>query len=168
MHVRQLTTLSLAGFSAMSTAALNSEATMRKILTHSKTIALVGASPKPERPSNYVMKFLLDHNYDVIPINPGLEGQQLHGKTVYGSLSSIPKSVEIDMVDIFRNSAAVPPIVDEAISVGAKYIWMQLGVINEEAAEMAKKNGLEVVQNACPKMEIPRLGISGPSITSEL
>ncbi|KAL3933160.1 MAG: hypothetical protein SGARI_003772 [Bacillariaceae sp.] len=152
----------------MSSSALNSEATIRKILTNSKTIALVGASPKPERPSNYVMKFLLDHNYNVIPINPGLEGQELYGKTVYGSLSSIPKSVEIDMVDIFRNSAAVPPIVDEAISVGAKYIWMQMGVMNEEAAAKAKKNGMEVVQDACPKVEIPRHGISGPTITSEL
>jgi uncharacterized protein len=137
----------------MSTAtALHSEATMRKVLTNSKTIALVGASPKPERPSNYVMKYLLDHNYDVIPINPGLEGQELYGKTVFASLSDIPKSVEVDMVDIFRNSAAVPPIVDEAIEIGAKSIWMQLGVMNEEAAEKARKAGLEVVQDACPKV----------------
>jgi predicted CoA-binding protein len=136
----------------MTTTALNSEATIRKILTNSKTIALVGASPKPERPSNYVMKFLLEHNYDVIPINPGVEGQELYGKTVFGSLSSIPKTVEIDMVDIFRNSEAVPPIVDEAIQVGAKYIWMQIGVIHEEAADKARKAGLEVVQDACPKV----------------
>lgn len=138
-------------FSTMSVA-LNSEATIRKILTNSKTIALVGASPKPERPSNYVMKFLLDHNYDVIPINPGLEGQELYGKKVLASLSSIPKTVEIDMVDIFRNSAAVPPIVDEAIQVGAKSIWMQMGVINEEAAEKARNAGLDVVQDTCPKV----------------
>jgi uncharacterized protein len=132
--------------------ALNSEATIRKILNNSKTIALVGASQNPERPSNYVMKFLLDHNYDVIPINPGLEGQELYGKTVFGSLSSIPKTVEIDMVDIFRNSAAVPPIVDEAIEAGAKYIWMQMGVVNEEAADKARRAGLDVVQDACPKV----------------
>lgn len=157
IHVRYLTTVAFTvSFSTMN--ALNSEATIRKILNNSKTIALVGASPKPERPSNYVMKFLLDHNYDVIPINPGLEGQELYGKRVFASLSSIPKTVEIDMVDIFRNSDAVPPIVDEAIQVGAKYIWMQLGVINEEAAEKARNFGLDVVQDACPKV---RWNLSG-------
>lgn len=115
------------------------------------------------RPSNYVMKFLLDNGYNVIPVNPGLVGQEIHGKMVYTSLSSIPKDVRIDMVDIFRNSEAAPPIVDEAISIGAKYIWMQSGVINETAAETAKKAGLEVVMDACPKIEIPQLNISGPS-----
>ena len=122
----------------------NSEATIRKVLTTSKNIALVGASSKPERPSNYVMKFLLDKGYNVIPVNPGLEGQELHGQPVYGSLSSIPD--EIDMVDIFRASSAVPAIVDEAISMGGvKSIWMQQGVVNEEAAETARKAGMDVV-----------------------
>lgn len=152
MRVRPRTTLALSGISTMALSVFNDEATIRKILTNTKTIALVGASPKSERPSNYVMKFLLEHNYDVIPINPGMEGQELHGKTVYGSLSGIPKTVEIDMVDIFRNSEAVSPIVDEAIKVGAKYIWMQLSVVNEEAAQKAREAGLEVVQNACPKV----------------
>jgi predicted CoA-binding protein len=151
MRIRHLSTVAFtSNFSTMT--ALNNESTIRKILSNSKTIALVGASPKRDRPSNYVMKFLLDHNYDVIPINPGLEGQELYGKTVYASLSSIPKTVEIDMVDIFRNSAAVLPIVDEAIQAGAKYIWMQIGVVNEEAAEKARKAGLDVVQDACPKV----------------
>ncbi|KAG7366883.1 CoA-binding domain containing protein [Nitzschia inconspicua] len=169
MHLRALALASaLSSSFSMMISALQSEATIRKILTNSKTIALVGASAKPERPSNYVMKFLLDHNYDVIPINPGLEGQVLYGKTVFASLSSIPKSVQVDMVDIFRNSAQVPPIVDEAIEIGAKYIWMQVGVTNIEAAEKARKAGLEVVQDACPKVQIPVLGITGPSISSEL
>jgi len=135
----------------------NSPDTIRKVLTTSKNIALVGASAKSARPSNYVMKFLLDNGYNVVPINPGLAGQELHGQTVYGSLSSIPKDVPIDMVDIFRNSEAVPPIVDEAISIGAKFIWMQSGVINEAAAKTAKNAGLEVVMNACPKIELPQL-----------
>jgi predicted CoA-binding protein len=139
----------------------NDVAVIRKVLTSSKTIALVGASPKPDRPSNYVMKYLLDLGYNVIPVNPGLEGKEIHGKLVYGSLSTIPD--QIDMVDIFRNSEAVPPIVTEAIAIGAKSIWMQVGVINEGAAETAIKAGLDVVMNDCPKIQIPLLGISGPS-----
>jgi predicted CoA-binding protein len=143
--------------------------TIRKVLTNSRTIALVGASAKAARPSNYVMKYLLDYGYNVIPINPGLEGQELHGKTVYGSLSSIPKEIRstIDMVDIFRNSEAVPPIVDEAISIGAKSIWMQSGIIDEAAAETATNAGLDIVMDTCPKIEIPQLSnFSGPSSSS--
>ncbi len=151
MRIRSVVTITLSTFSTM-TSALQKEATIRKILTNSRTIALVGASSKPERPSNYVMKFLLDQNYNVIPVNPGLEGQELHGKKVYGSLSAIPKSVNIDIVDIFRRSEDVPLIVDEAIEVGAKYIWMQLGIVNLEAAEKARKAGLDVVEDACPKV----------------
>eukprot|EP00539_Tryblionella_compressa_P010024 CAMPEP_0178802850 /NCGR_PEP_ID=MMETSP0745-20121128/14125_1 /TAXON_ID=913974 /ORGANISM="Nitzschia punctata, Strain CCMP561" /LENGTH=151 /DNA_ID=CAMNT_0020461829 /DNA_START=12 /DNA_END=467 /DNA_ORIENTATION=- len=145
----------------------NSEATIRRVLTSSRNIALVGASSKPERPSNYVMKYLLDIGYNVIPINPGLEGQELHGKVVYGSLSNVPDP--IDMVDIFRASEAVPSIVDEAIALGGvKSIWMQVGIVNKEAAEKAKSAGMDVVMDACPKVQIPLLGISGPSPLSEL
>lgn len=141
-------------------AAGSEEAIIRKVLTESKTIALVGASPKPERASHYVMQFLLSKGYKVIPVNPGLAGSELLGQPVYANLSAIPESV--DMVDIFRSSDAVPPIVDEAIQIGAKSVWMQLGVINEEAAQTASAAGLNVVMDRCPKIEIPKLGIDGP------
>jgi predicted CoA-binding protein len=157
MRLRPLLTVA---FSSMSPGFKNEEATLRKMLTETKTIALVGASPKPERPAHYVMQYLLQKGYDVIPVNPGLEGKELLGQKVYASLSSIP--VPVDMVDIFRNSDAVLPIVDEAISIGAKSIWMQVGVVNEKAAQLAKDAGMDVVMNVCPKMEIPRLGIDGP------
>jgi predicted CoA-binding protein len=155
-----------ASFSAMSSppSFMNEEATIRSILTSSKSIALVGASVKTDRPSNYVMKYLLDHGYKVVPVNPGLAGQTLHGQPVYASLADIPKTEPIDMIDIFRNSEAAGEIVDEAIAVGAKSIWMQMGVINEEAAQRSQEAGLMVVMNACPKIEIPRLGI--PKVSS--
>ena len=150
-------------FSAMSTAARNyrDEALMRKVLTETKTIALVGASPKPERPAYHVMQFLLSKGYKVIPVNPGLEGQELLGQAVYANLAAIPDP--IDMVDVFRNAEAVPGIVEEAISIGAKTIWMQLGVINEDAAQTAEAAGIQVVMDACPKIELPKLGIDGPA-----
>jgi predicted CoA-binding protein len=150
-----------ASFSAMSSTPSfkNDEATIRSILASSKSIALVGASIKTERPSNYVMKYLLDHGYKVVPVNPGLAGQTIHGQPVYASLGDIPKTEPIDMIDIFRNSEAVGPIVEEAIQIGAMSIWMQMGVINEEAAQRAQEAGLKVVMDACPKIEIPRLGI---------
>ena len=164
----------------------NNPEIIRKVLIDTKTIALIGASIKTNRPSNYVMKYLLDVGYNVIPINPGLaDGKTtIHGQKVYESLSSIPACTNIDMVDIFRNSAAVPSIVDEILQMNndvivddddedkhrykhnIKSIWMQVGVINEDAALKAKKSGLDVIMNACPKIEIPKLNIN--NIRSEL
>lgn len=130
---------------------------IRDILKASKRIALVGASANEARPSWIVTKYLLDRGYDVIPVNPGLAGQTLLGKTVYGSLKEIPGP--IDMVEIFRNSEAAGPIVDEALSLEPlpKVIWMQLSVRNDEAAARAEAKGLTVIMDRCPKIEYGRL-----------
>lgn len=122
------------------------------ILASVKTIALVGASENPARPSHGVMKFLQSRGYHVIPVNPGLAGGELLGETVYGSVSDLP--LVPDMVEIFRNSEAAGPITDEAIAKGAKVVWMQLEVINPEAAERALAAGLKVVMNRCPHIEL--------------
>jgi predicted CoA-binding protein len=136
-----------------------SDALLRRILTETKTIALVGASNKPERDSHGVMRFLQSKGYRVIPINPGLAGQTLNGETVYASLKDIPqdKTGRIDMVDIFRNSADAAAPALEAIEIGAKFVWMQLGVLNEPAAEKVRAAGLEIVMDHCPAIEYPRL-----------
>ena len=128
---------------------------VKTLLSNTKTIALVGASPKPERPSNGVLKFLLDRGYHVIPVNPGQAGHQIHGQTVVAQLSDINEPV--DMVDIFRNSDDAAGVIDEAIAIGAKSVWMQLGVINVPAADKAVDAGLVAVMNRCPAIEIPRL-----------
>ena len=120
------------------------------ILKH-KTIAVVGLSDKPERASYDVASYLLSQGYRIIPVNPNIK--EWKGIKAYPSLSAIPKDIRIDVVDIFRRSEFVPPIVDEAITIGAKAIWMQLGVINEEAAEKARSAGLEVVMDRCMKVE---------------
>ena len=129
------------------------------ILRAVKTIALVGASPKPVRPSHEVMEFLLNTGYRVIPVNPGQAGNRILGQTVIASLAELPGPV--DMIDIFRNSQAAGGVVDAALSLSCppKVIWMQKGVRNDEAASRAEAAGVRVVMNRCPKIEIPRLGI---------
>ncbi|MCE1236920.1 MAG: CoA-binding protein [Hyphomicrobiales bacterium] len=133
------------------------DALIRSILTRVKTIAIVGASANPARASHHVAEFLIERGYEVYPVNPGLAGKDLLGRPVFASLADVP--VAIDMVDVFRNSDAVAPVVDQAIAVGAKVVWMQLGVRNDAAAAKAEAAGLEVVMNRCPAIEIPRLGM---------
>lgn len=129
--------------------------TIRTVLTTSKTIAMVGASPKTHRASNQVMHYLLSKGYNVIPVNPNKAGETIHGQTVVASLADIKEP--IDLVDIFRNSVEAGDAVDEAIAVNAKAVWMQLGVINEPAAAKAAAAGLHVVMDKCPAIELPRL-----------
>jgi O-acetylhomoserine (thiol)-lyase len=132
------------------------DALIAGILRSVKTIAMVGASTNWNRPSFFVMKYLQSKGYRVIPVNPGAAGQTLLGETVRARLSDIAEPV--DMVDIFRRSESVGPIVDEAIAIGAKIVWMQLGVRNDEAAAKAQAAGLTVVMDRCPKIEFGRLG----------
>ena len=135
-----------------------------QILSGTKVIALIGYSDKPERPSNMVAHFLKAKGYRVIPVNPGLAGQQALGETVVRSLAEI--DAPVDMVDIFRASDAVPAIVEEAVThlPELRTIWMQLGVISEDGAQRARDAGLSVVMDRCPKIEIPRLGVKGPEL----
>jgi len=125
------------------------------ILKHNRIVAMVGASPNWNRPSYFAMKYLQGKGYRVIPVNPMALGQEILGEKVYARLADIPLKVEI--VDIFRRSELVPPIVDEAIAIGAKVIWMQLGVRHEAAAAKAEAAGLKVVMNRCMKIEFGRL-----------
>jgi predicted CoA-binding protein len=127
---------------------------LKSLLKTIRTIALVGAIDDTSRPSYSVMRFLQECGYRVIPVNPKLAGQNLLGEQVYAGLKEIP--IPIDMVDIFRNSDAAGPIADEAISIGAKVVWMQLGVVNESAAERASRAGLTVVMNRCPHIELTK------------
>ena len=127
--------------------------TPRQILDSFRTIAVVGISAKPDRPSNDVASFLKARGYRIVPVNPGLE--EVLGETCYPDLPSIPFPVEI--VDIFRRSEEVEPIVDQAIAIGAKAVWMQLGVVNEAAAAKARAAGLEVVMDNCPKIVLGRI-----------
>lgn len=131
---------------------------IKSLLGSVQTIAVVGWSPKPDRASHSVAAFLKRRGYRVIPVNPGFAGDQALGEVVQASLSSIP--VPVDMVDIFRRSSEVGPVVDEALRLpGLQAVWMQLGVVNEAAAEKARAAGLQVVMDRCPAIEIPRLGM---------
>ena len=127
------------------------------LLQSARTIALVGASDRPDRASYGVMKFLQDQGYRVIPVNPRITGEHVHGEYVWRELSQIGEP--IDIVDIFMKSENVGPIVDQAIAAGAKAVWMQLGVIDEAAAAKAEAAGLKVVMDHCPKVEFARLGL---------
>lgn len=128
-----------------------------ELLSSTRTIAMVGASNRPDRPSYGVMRYLLSRGYRVIPVNPQIAGAEVHGERVVASLGEIDEP--IDLVDIFRRPLAAGEAVDAAIAVGAKAVWLQIGVINEFAAQRAEAAGLKVVMDRCPKIEIPRLGV---------
>jgi uncharacterized protein len=130
---------------------------IRTLLARTRRVALVGASPKPERPSNGVLRFLLDHGYRVVPVNPGLAGQSIHGQAVVASLA---EAGQVDMVDVFREASAAPDIARQAVAIGAKSLWLQLAVISDEAGAIARAAGMIFVQDRCPAIEIPRLGIA--------
>jgi predicted CoA-binding protein len=132
------------------------DATIRRLLTTTRRIALVGASMKPWRASHGVMRFLLDHGFDVTPVNPVLTGQMLHGRMIVAGLQD---AVPLEMVDVFRNSSHVGSLVDEAVRLGAASIWMQLGVMDQDAAARARAAGITVVMDRCPVIEDRRLGV---------
>ena len=137
---------------------LTSDEEIADLLQGAKTIALVGASDTPARASFGVMRFLQDHGYRVIPVNPRITGEHVHGEFVWREMAQIGDP--IDIVDVFRNSEDAAGVVDEAIAAGAKAVWMQLGVINEAAAAKAEAAGLKVVMDRCPKIDIARLGLA--------
>lgn len=126
---------------------------LKRLFETVRTIAVVGCSPKPERPGHYVAKYLQDLGYRIIPVNPGQS--EILGEKCYASLRDIPEPV--DMVDCFRRAEDIPPVVEDAIAIGAKFIWMQLGIVNDEAAKRAMEAGIEVVMDRCPKIDYPRL-----------
>lgn len=128
---------------------------IKKILSDFKIVAVVGISPKEDRPSYIVAAYLRSRGYRIIPVRP--DGEEILGEKVYHNLSEIPKEIKVEVVDIFRKSEDVPPIVDEAIRRGAKAVWMQEGIIHQEAAEKAEKAGIRVVMDRCMKKEHQRL-----------
>ncbi len=137
---------------------LTADADIKTLLQGARTIAMIGASDRPDRPSYGVMAKLQAHGYRVIPVNPQITGEHVHGEFVFRDLSQLGD--QIDIVDIFRNSAAAGDAVDQAIAAGAKAVWMQLGVVNAEAAARAEAAGLQVVMDRCPAIDIPRLGVA--------
>jgi hypothetical protein len=134
-----------------------SDETIRAILTVTRRIAVVGASDKAWRPSHGVFGFLLSRGYDAVPVNPLLAGRAIHGRT---ALASLADAAPLEMVDIFRASANAGAVVDEAIRLGARVVWMQLGVVDEAAAARAQAAGIVVVMDRCPVIEVRRLGLS--------
>ena len=131
------------------------DAEIRKILQESRTVAVVGLSPNPERDSHEVARYLQEAGYRITPVNP--KADEILGERAYPDLASIPEEIDVDVVDIFRQSEHVGPIVEEAIKAGAKTVWMQLGVINEDAAKKAEGAGLNVVMDLCMLREHKRL-----------
>jgi len=131
------------------------EEDIKKILSNSKAVAVVGISPKEDRPSYLVASYLKSKGYQIIPVRP--DGEEILGEKVYHSLTEIPKEIKVEVVDIFRKSEDVPPIVDEAIQRGAKAVWMQEGIVHKEAGKKAEKAGLKVVMDRCMKKEHQRL-----------
>lgn len=151
-----------------------SDTYIRAILNTVKSIAMVGLSPKDNRPSYFAFKYLLERGYNMIPVNPGQAGKEILGRKVYARLSEIPEPV--DMVDIFRAASYAVPIVEEALTLKPRprVIWMQLGVRNDEAARLAEAGGMKVVMNRCPKIEYGRLsseigwiGVNSRTLTSK-
>jgi len=131
------------------------------LLAGTRTIAMIGASDRPDRPSYGVMAYLQSRGYRILPVNPQITGEHVHGEFVWRELSQIGEP--IDMVDIFRRPEAAGEAVDQAIAAGARSVWLQIGVVNQAAAARAEAAGLQVVMNRCPKIEIPRLGV--PPVT---
>jgi predicted CoA-binding protein len=128
---------------------------IKGILDDTRVIAMVGASANQSRPSYFAMKYLQAKRYRVIPVNPGQAGKKILGETVYATLDDIPEN--IDMVDCFRSADAIPPLAKDAVRLGAKVLWMQLGIFNDEATKIAEDAGLKVVMDRCPKIEYGRL-----------
>ena len=131
------------------------EEAIRDTLSGSKTVAIVGISPKPDRPSYIVAAYLQSKGYRIIPVRP--DGEEILGEKVYHSLTEIPEEIEVDIVDIFRKPEDIPPVVEETIRRGAKVVWMQEGIAHPEAAGKAEKAGLKVVMDRCIKKEHQRL-----------
>jgi uncharacterized protein len=135
-----------------------SDAYLRDILTSARTIAIVGASPRPDRPSHRVMRYLQGQGYRAIPVNPNATNEMILGERCFAALADIPEPV--DMVDIFRRSEFAGAAVDQAIAIGAGAVWLQLGVIDDAAAARAAARGVKFVMDRCPAIEIPRLGLA--------